>query len=117
MDESFETTDVVGISISQDFEFDQILDSMPHKHLISIIDSEKLGADAIVNIVQVDFTQPTDEEGEYKAVKRPFAIVPEASGEGTEAYTYSGTFKVAGASIMGSATTKDKWETVEFKNV
>ena len=117
VDEAFETTDIVGMSISQDFEFDQILDSPPHKHIIDIIDGEKLGADAIVNIVQVDFTQKGATDGEYVAVKRAFAIIPESSGDGTDAYTYTGTFKVAGQSVVGKATTTDKWATIDFAGV
>ncbi len=57
VDEAFETTDIVGISISQDFEFDQVKDSPLHDYLVDIIENEKLGSDAMVNIVQVDFSK------------------------------------------------------------
>lgn len=114
VDEAFETTDIVGISISQDFEFDQVKDSPLHDYLVDIIESEKLGSDAIVNIVQVDFTKTTSVEGEFPAVKRGFALIADSDGDGVEAYTYTGSFKVAGSRIEGKATTDDGWQTCTF---
>lgn len=113
VDEDHETTDVVGMSTSMDYEFDQYEGNEVHKKLAEIADEEMLGDDAVVNIVVVDFTEK-EGEGSFKAVKRAFAVVPEGDGDGTEAYTYSGTFKVKGERIKGTATSSDNWETCTF---
>lgn len=118
VDEPFETTDVVGISVSQDFDFDQTKGNEVSDFLVDIIENEKLGADAIVNIIQVDFTSPVaSEDGYFHAVKRAFSVVADSRGDGTDAYKYSGTFKVAGDRIAGKANTSDKWETITFTEV
>lgn len=114
VDEAFETTDIVGISISQDFEFDQVKDSPLHDYLVDIIENEKLGSDAMVNIVQVDFSKVPTVAGTYPAVKRAFALIADSDGDGVEAYTYTGSFKVAGNKVEGTATTTDDWQTCVF---
>lgn len=113
VDEDFETTDVVGMSTSIEYEFDLFEDNPVHKTLVDISDKEKLGDDAVVDIVVVDFTEE-DLVGGYKAVKRAFAVVPESDGDGTEAYTYGGNFKVKGERIEGVATSDDDWQTCIF---
>lgn len=114
VDEAFETTDVVAISTSMDFTFDQMQDDPVHTKLVGIIDGEKIGDEAIVTILSVDFTQPGTTEGSFKAVKRDFVVVPGTEGDNIDAYTYSGTFKVKGDRIEGEATTTDDWQTCTF---
>lgn len=114
VDDDFETTDIIGMSTSMDFEFDQMLNDPVHERLVDIIDKEKLGDDAVVSIVVVDFTQAGTTEDSFVAVKREFAVVPDSEGDGTEAYKYSGTFRVKGERIEGEATSSDGWETCTF---
>ena len=102
VDEEMETTDVTGYSPSISFGFDQYTDDDVHDELVEILDSESTGTDARRNIVTVDFSQPTT--GGYKAVKREYAIIGDAEGDGTDAYTYSGTFRVTGERIEGVAS-------------
>lgn len=87
VDEYFETTDVVGMSESKDFEFDQYVNDPVHELLVGIIDDEKLGSEAVVEIVTVDKAI----EGE-NAVTRKYSVVAESYGDGTEAFTYTGRF-------------------------
>ena len=89
VDEEMETTDVVGYSPSVEFGFDQYKNDAVHDEMVTILDSEKTGTDARRNIVTVDFSKPTENDGEYKAVKREYAIIGDADGDGTDAYTYS----------------------------
>lgn len=114
VDEDFETTDIVGMSTSMDFEFDQMADDPVHDKLVEIIDKEKLGDDAIVSIVVVDFTQAGAGADSFVATQRDFVVVPETEGDGTEAYKYSGTFRVKGDVVEGEATTTDEWKTITF---
>ncbi|HSH35517.1 hypothetical protein [Schnuerera sp.] len=109
VDESFETTDIVGMSTSIDYEFDQMLENAVHDKIIDITESEKLGDDAVVSILVVDFTQ-SEVGGGYRAVKRDFAVVPSTDGDGTNAYQYAGTFRVKGERVEGVATSEDDFE-------
>lgn len=111
VDEPFETTDVVRISTSMDFTFDQMQNDPAHEILVDIIDKEKIGDDAVVTILVVDLTQEGTTEGSYKAVKRDFAVIPGSEGDSTDAYTYSGTFRVKGERIEGEATSTDEFKT------
>lgn len=113
VDNDFETTDVVGMSTSIDYAFDQYEGNAVHDLLVEIADEEKLGDDAVVSIVVVDFTDP-GESNDYTAVKRSFATIPEGDGDGTDAYVYTGTFRVRGERIKGTATSSDNWATCTF---
>ena len=104
VDEEFETTDVTGYSPSIEFGFDQYSGDAVHDEMVEILDSEKTGTAARRNIVTVDFSQPGESEGSYKAVKREYAIIGDAEGDSMDAYTYSGTFRSTGKRIEGTAT-------------
>ena len=114
VDEDFETTDITGISTSTDFAFDQMSDNAVHDKLVDIIDGEKLGTDAVVNLLSVDLTQAGVGVDSFVATKRAFTVVPGSEGDSMDAYTYSGTFRVKGERILGEATTTDGWKTATF---
>lgn len=114
VDEDHEVTDVTGISTSVDYAFDQIETDEVHDKLIAIIDEEKVGEDAVINLLSVDFTTEGTAEKSFKAIKRQYAVVPGSEGDNLDAYTYGGTFKVKGARIVGEATTTDDWATCQF---
>ena len=113
VDEEFETTDVTGYSPSLEFGFDQYNGDVVHDEMVEILDGEKTGTEARRNIVTVDFSQP-EGEGSYKAVKREYAIIGDAEGDGTDAYTYSGTFRSTGKRIVGTATVDENGAVATF---
>lgn len=104
VDEEFETTDVVGFSPSIEFGFDQYTEDEAHEEMVEILDGEYTGTNARRNIVTVDFSQPGETSGTYKATKREYAIIGDSEGDSLEAYTYSGTFRATGKRIVGTAT-------------
>ena len=104
VDEEFETTDVVGFAPSLSFGFDQYKNDLVHDEMVDILDKELTGTSARRNIVTVDFSKQTADEGVYKAVKREYSIIGDADGDSMDAYTYSGTFKATGKRIEGTAT-------------
>lgn len=114
VDEGFETTDVVAISTSTDFAFDQKATDPVHVKMVEIIDGEKIGDDAVIALLSVDLTKAGTTEKSFKATKREFSLIPGTEGDSMDAYTYSGTFKVKGPRIEGEATTTDEWETCTF---
>ena len=109
VDEEFEQTDVVGYTPSISFGFDRFSDDLVHTDIISIFDEEKVGADAVRAIVMVDLA-----DGEFGAIKRDFAVVAENEGSGLETYKYTGTFRVKGEKILGTAQSDDNWQTCTF---
>ncbi len=114
VDEAFEQTDVVGFSPSIAYSFDQYKGNAVHDDLVQLSDNEAVGTSAVRTIVIVDFTKPTDKDGEYKATSRDFSVIPDSEGGSMDAYTYSGNFKVKGNKVDGTATTNDDWLTLEF---
>lgn len=114
VDEAFETTDVVAISTSTEFEFDQRSEDTVHEKLTDIIDEEKIGDNAVVKLLQVDLSGLEDDALTAPATVRPFTVIPGTEGGELEAYTYSGTFRVKGDKVKGTATTEDSWETCTF---
>lgn len=113
VDEEFETTDVVGFSPSLEFGFDQYKDDEAHEEMVEILDGEYTGTNARRNIVTVDFSQPVSGGG-YKATKREYAIIGDAEGDSTDAYTYSGTFRSTGKRITGTATVSSDGSVATF---
>lgn len=109
VDELFETTDVVGISASMEFGFDQYTNDEVHALFVDIIDNEKIGSDALVEIVVVDFTKQSG--AGYEATKRNWSVIPNTEGGSLDAYTYEGTLRVNSSLVKGTATTTDDWLT------
>ena len=115
VDELFETTDVVGISASIDFAFDQFVGNKVHDKLAQMIDDELIGTDAVVEIVIVDFSKPSDAgETTFEARKRNYSVIPATEGDSLDAYTYGGSFKVNGGTVKGTAESTDNWLTATF---
>lgn len=109
VDETFEQTDVVGYTPSISFNFDQVKGNAIHDDIVSIYNEEKVGVAAVRPIIIVDLSGETP-----TAIRRDFAVIAENEGDGTDAYTYSGTFKAKGDSVAGTATSADKWLTCNF---
>lgn len=105
IDEPFEVTDIVGLSPSIAWEMDQRLNDPAHELIVDIIDNEKLGDDASVTILSVDFTKPVGTDGtEFEAKERNFSLIAGSEGGELEAYTYDGTFRAKGSTVSGVAT-------------
>ncbi len=95
VDEYFETTDTLGMSESQEFEFDRYTNDAVHDKIAKIFDDELIGDDANIEIMVVDFTPGLTGEApeQWDAIKRLYSVIPDTEGDGTESYKYSGTFK------------------------
>lgn len=115
VDEAFERTDVVGMTTTIDFNLDFYVGNEAQKVIVDIINEEKIGSDAVVKFLLVDFTAAAQPSGAFAAIEREFAVVPNSEGGSLDAYTYEGTLKANGAAVKGSATTTDKWASATFK--
>ena len=102
VDEDGEVTDVTGYSEQISYNFDLHVGNLVHEKLVDITDNEKTGADALVRILQVDFTKPKGSG--YEARLRTYSVVPDSEGDSTDAYTYSGAFRKNSNMTIGIAT-------------
>lgn len=102
VDEDGEVTDVTGYSEEISYNFDLHVGNLVHEKLVDITDNEKTGADALVKILQVDFTKPKGSG--YEARLRIYSVVPDSEGDSTDAYTYSGAFRKNSNMTIGVAT-------------
>lgn len=112
VDESTETSDVIGYAPSIDYSFDLHTDNAVHEALAAISDGELLGSDTHVEIVTVDLFDSAEEK---PAIKRTYAVIPSGDSDGVEALKYSGTFKAVSGITVGTATSSDDWATCTFK--
>ena len=113
IDEEFKRNDVVGYDTAMSVSFDLFEDNAVHSDIANIAENEFVGGDAIREIITVDLSTE-DENGSCKAVKRSFSVMVENEGDGTEAYTYSGSFKASGEKVFGRAVSDDNWQTCTF---
>ena len=104
----------VGYATSMSYGFDQHIGDAVHEDIAAVHDSELLGTDAVRSIIIVDFTKKGSTDKTFVARKRDFAVIPDGEGDSMDAYTYSGTLKTAGDTVVGTAATEDDWETCTF---
>lgn len=116
VDETGEITDVTGYSPSIEYTFDQYTNNEVHKDIVEITEDEKTGSAAVREIVIVDMTSPVGENNnEFEARKRLFAVIPGTDGDNADTYSYTGTLKSKSSSIKGVATLDAEGASVTFK--
>ena len=79
VDMEMEVTTTTGVSSSYDFTFERLDPNTVHNDMTGIIDSEKIGDDAVRTFISVDFTNKNS-DGTYPAVKRDYLIVGRDGG-------------------------------------
>ena len=67
VDEDGEVTDVTGYSEEISYAFDLHTGNLVHQKIVDITDNEKVGNDALVQILQVDFTKQVGEGYEARS--------------------------------------------------
>lgn len=112
VDEDGEVTDVTGYSEEISYAFDLYKGNLVHQRLVNITDNELTGNDALVKILQVDFSKPVGSG--YEARLRTYSVVPDTEGDSTEAYTYSGAFRKNSGFTIGVATITEDGMTATF---
>ena len=112
VDEDGEVTDVTGYSEEISYAFDLYKGNLVHQKLVDITDNEKTGNDALVRILTVDFSKPVGSG--YEARLRTYSVVPDAEGDSTDAYTYSGAFRKNSGFTIGKAVVSKDGKTATF---
>lgn len=95
IDEKTERSTVTGYSTEIAYNFDRIVDNAIHEKLADIHDKELVGE--TVQILTVNLKN-------NEARLRNYSVIPDADGDSTDAYTYSGTFHADGDIQEGTAT-------------
>lgn len=112
VDEDGEVTDVTGYSEEISYAFDLYKGNLVHQRIVDITDNEKTGNDALVKILTVDFSKPSGSG--YEARLRTYSVVPDAEGDSTDAYTYSGAFRKNSGFTIGTAVVSEDGLTATF---
>ena len=103
VDKDASDSDVTGYGTSWSYNFDMHENNPILMDIASVHDDELTGETR--NIVVVDFFDKGEatKEDEFVARKREFSILPDASGDGTDALQYSGSFGVKSEPVKGYA--------------
>ncbi len=105
IDEKTERSTVTGYSTEIAYSFDRIFDNEIHEKLANIHDNELVGE--VVEILTVNTATK-------EARLRSYSVIPDADGDSTDAYTYSGTFHADGEITQGTATVSADGMTATF---
>lgn len=114
IDKHIDDVDVTGYSPAIAYAFDQYSENEVHKSIAQVHDDELIGDDALRTVVVVDLSTEGTTSGTFAAIQRTYSVIPDADGDSTDAYTYSGNFRAKGDPIKGTATTTDGWKTCTF---
>lgn len=112
VDEKTERSDAIAYATAIGYNFDRMTENAVHTRIAEIHDKELVGQ--TVEIVTVNFNEKGTSNNSFKARKRVYSVVPDADGDSTDAYTYSGAFKANGNIVEGEATSTDDWKTCTF---
>lgn len=105
IDEKTERSTVTGYSTEIAYNFDRIVDNAIHEKLADIHDKELVGE--TVQILTVNLKN-------NEAKLRNYSVIPDADGDSTDAYTYSGNFHADGEIQEGTATVSTDGMTATF---
>lgn len=114
VDKHTDDVDVTGYSPSISYAFDQDSENEVHKSIIKVHEEELIGDSTTHIIVVVNLSAPGTSAGIFEATQRTYSIIPDADGDSTDAYTYSGTLRAKGDIVKGTATSTDGWQTCTF---
>ena len=115
VDQETDETEVQGYApeISYDFNADDEIKAQ--EPVINIYENELSGDKAVVTGIEVFIKEKLGgHEGNYKAYKRQFTVVPDTFGGDPGVMVYSGSLKAKGSKEWGYVTTEDNFQTVTF---
>ena len=112
VDEKIERSDVIAFAPEIAYNFDRMVGNEVHESIVAIHNGELVGQ--TVEIVTVNFNEKSTGDNSFKARKRTYSVIPDAEGDSTDAYTYSGAFRASGEIGEGIATSTDNWAECTF---
>lgn len=114
VDKDSQDSDVTGYGTTLEYGFDHHKNDTVLKDLAMVQDDELTGE--MRDIVVVDFFDKGEskKDNEYVARKRTYSILPDSSGDGTDALQYSGSFAVKTEIVKGYAIVSTDGKTCTF---
>lgn len=114
VDKDSSDSDVTGYGTALEYGFDHHQGDSVLKDLATVQDDELKGE--VRPIVVVDFFDKGEATAadEYVARKRDYSILPDSSGDGTDALQYSGSFAVKTDIVKGYAKVSTDGKTCTF---
>lgn len=114
VDKDSSDSDVTGYGTALEYGFDHHKNDPVLKDLAAVQDDELKGE--VRPIVVVDFFDKGEAtaDDEYVARKRDYSILPDSSGDGTDALQYSGSFAVKTDIVKGYAKVSSDGKTCTF---
>lgn len=114
VDKDSQDSDVTGYGTTLEYGFDHHKNDTVLKDLAMVQDDELTGE--MRDIVVVDFFDKGEskKDNEYVARKRTYSILPDSSGDGTDALQYSGSFAVKTKIVKGYAIVSTDGKTCTF---
>lgn len=106
IDEKTERSTVTGYSTEIAYNFDRIVDNAIHEKIANIHDNELVG-----EVVQILTVNTVTKEAKL----RNYSVIPDADGDNTDAYTYSGNFHADGIITKGTAIVSADGLTATFE--
>lgn len=107
IDSDSETTDTVSYSNQVSFECDLMYTEASVKKVYDIAKQEKVGDEALVDIVTVDAFEETSGKQEVTAYRRKMSVAV-SSLDGTKKMTMSGNLNAYGSTVIGKFNLKTK---------
>lgn len=114
VDKDTSDSDVTGYGTTLSYGFDHHSGDNVLKDLAMVQDDELKGETRTIVVVDLFDKGESKTDGEYVARKRDYSILPDASGDGTDALQYSGTFAVKTEIVKGYAKVSADGKTCTF---
>lgn len=114
VDKDTQDSDVTGYGTTLEYGFDHHIDDVVLKDLAAIQDDELKGETRDIVVVDMFDKGDSTTENEYVARKRTYSVLPDSSGDGTDALQYSGSFAVKTSIVKGYAVVSADGKTCTF---
>jgi len=114
VDKDSSDSDVTGYGTALSYAFDHHQNDPVLKDLAAVQDDELKGESRTIVTVDLFDKGEATAADEYVARKRIFSILPDSSGDGTDAMQYSGSFAVKTEIVKGYAKVSTDEKTCTF---
>lgn len=114
VDKDSQDSDVTGYGTTLEYGFDHYQNDEVLKDLAMVQDDELTGEMRDIVVVDLFDKGESKKDNEYVARKRTYSILPDSSGDGTDALQYSGSFAVKTEITKGYAIVSADGKTCTF---
>ncbi|MGN0276757.1 MAG: hypothetical protein ACI4CZ_06135 [Hominisplanchenecus sp.] len=114
VDKDVSDSDVTGYGTTLSYAFDHHRNDPVLKDIATVHDDELIGEVRTIVVVYLHDKGEATANDEFVARKREFSILPDASGDSTDAMQYSGSFSAKSEPVKGYAKVSADGKTCTF---